>query len=391
MVRVGEMMSFFSKLRSIIEKEEARTVGKSFGGSGTSASFSVPRLRDWVLDNSNLKGVSGLYSHYIQISRFLDKRVRTSFIASAIRFSFLIELTDLKVGSTKMKSRWLPGQILMPQDGSFEPIQGVFEPGNDPRAASFDECAEMFRNYIRMTAQQVQRDPSIARHLNLFTKYTRVPYEFPISYRNFDVVNAHSSRNMAWCFDSNAVWLSRARSILASIEDRNSEIIQKIENSKLSVKVYKTDRALTGKDKTNRAKRWEVLPGDFQHASLQDCWSVEKKLIEQLVCFAEFLPEVQAQFVENELIQKNPPTTRCPVTLAKLNYRAFSQALLAAQHGRSEYQIGHMLPLKRGGRHVGENVSWQSADGNRIQGDLSLREAKKLLEKIWSRTRKRST
>ena len=57
---------------------------------------------------------------------------------------------------------------------------------------------------------------------------------------------------------------------------------------KLQVKVFKTDRSLTGKDKTNRRKRWEVLPDDFQHATLEQCWSAERQLTADLVGFDGF-------------------------------------------------------------------------------------------------------
>ena len=72
-----------------------------------------------------------------------SKEEFSAIIASLVRFSFLIELTNLSVGSTKMKTRWLPGKIKMPQPDSFEPIDGTFEPGNDPRSATFEECVRV--------------------------------------------------------------------------------------------------------------------------------------------------------------------------------------------------------------------------------------------------------
>ena len=42
---------FVDELLALFEEEEARTVGKSFGGHGPSAVFSVPRVRNWVLEN----------------------------------------------------------------------------------------------------------------------------------------------------------------------------------------------------------------------------------------------------------------------------------------------------------------------------------------------------
>lgn len=379
-------MAFSDELRSELEREERESVGKSFGGTGQSRSYSVPRIRDWVLQHLSLPGAENVRTSLTRIALHLNQRGQTSVVASALRYSFLIELTDLKVGSTKMKTRWVPGRILMPQDGSFEPVQGVFEPGNDPRAETFETCFEVFEAFFAMTADSLDGDASAATQLMNFAANTRVPYEFPVAYRDAHSPQLHSASNTCWCFNDDARWLAKARPILAAVQGEDGRAIKKIENSKLSVKVYKTDRALTGKDKTNRAKRWEVLPGDFQQASLQECWSVERKLTEQLVCFANFLPGVKAEFVRQGLIAQDAEITRCPVTLATLDYLAFSATMLAAQHGRSDYQIGHMMPLKRGGRHVGDNVSWQSADGNRIQGDLSLNETRQLLLGIRERS-----
>ena len=82
------------------------------------------------------------------------------------------------------------------------------------------------------------------------------------------------------------------------------------------------------------------------------------------------------------MIAQDRPLTRCPVT-----YEILSLDKLAGDpvHGKAEYQIGHLHPLKRGGRHCGNNVCWQSADGNRIQGDLTIEETNKLLDDICSR------
>jgi hypothetical protein len=78
-----------------------------------------------------------------------------------VRFSFLIELTNLKIGLTKMKTRWLPGKILMPQPNSFEPVVGTFEPGNDLRAATFDECLYLFTKACDLLCENVRDDPTL--------------------------------------------------------------------------------------------------------------------------------------------------------------------------------------------------------------------------------------
>ncbi|MEQ8193246.1 MAG: hypothetical protein RIB59_02040, partial [Rhodospirillales bacterium] len=108
-------MSFVQVLQAKLEDEERRTVGASFGGSGPSASYSIPSIRDWILQNADAPDCP-IRSQFAALSHNLDKRSFRYLIGSTIRFAFLIELTDLKVGSTKMKTRWLPGLILMPQD-----------------------------------------------------------------------------------------------------------------------------------------------------------------------------------------------------------------------------------------------------------------------------------
>ena len=176
--------------------------------------------------------------------------------------------------------------------------------------------------------------------------------------------------------------VAEGEKILSNASGKTGTAIRKIEKSKLEVKLYKTDRALTGKDKTNRAKRWEVLAGDFQHAPLEECWSAERKLTTDLVNFQCFPPPLKAAFVQQDLIKPDAPLTLCPVTFDSLSFNDLAEAVLNTTLGKSAYQIGHLHPLKRQGKHDGTNICWQSADGNRIQGDLTIDETRHLLDKI---------
>jgi len=380
-------MSFLLDLKNVLEEEERRTVGSSFGGNYGSASFSVVSVRNWIADNYQGRQYQGEFS--TDILKALKERVEPiifrSIIASAVRYAFLIELTDLKVGSTKMKTRWFPGLILMPQHNSFEPIRGEFSPGNDPRASGYEACCLAFERVIGLTLENLTEDASLTDFLARLQRYTRVPYEYPIGYLDPSLEPVHQADNIQWLKNDDIAWLLASRRILRTYMGEYSPALRKIESTKLEVKVYKTDRALTGKDKTNRAKRWEVLFGDFQFATLQNCWSVERQLTEQLVNFANFPAEIKNMFQQEGLITGAEEATRCPITLAPLDFIPFAIATVTATHGRSDYQIGHLTPLKRGGRHVGANVAWQSADGNRIQGDLTLEETLSLLDTISAR------
>ena len=135
-------MRFADQLQRLLENEETDTVGTAFGGTQTAThkSFSVARVRDYIVENAASLGDSPLERSVKRVQGTFSASQFRIVVASLIRYSFLIELTNLKVGSTKMKTRWLPGRILMPQKGSFEPFQGTFKPGSDPRACSFENA-----------------------------------------------------------------------------------------------------------------------------------------------------------------------------------------------------------------------------------------------------------
>jgi len=191
--------------------------------------------------------------------------------------------------------------------------------------------------------------------------------------------------NINWILNDNLQWLLQAREILKNVGIEFRNAIRQIEKKKLEVKVFKTDRSLTGKDKTNRAKRWEILLGDFQFATLAQCWACEKKLTTDLVHMFDFPESIKSKFIERNLIEQNTSPTCCPVTLERLSYTTLATSVLSPTHGISDYQIGHLIPLKRNGVHDGENICWQSDHGNRIQGNLTIDETRNLLEKIANR------
>ena len=380
-------MAFLDDLRQIFEKEETETVGSAFGGiaTGPTKSYSVPKIRDRVLNSAPFNGVSPIEQALRRTRNTFTEPVFAIVVAGLVRFSFLIELTNLTVGSTKMKSRWLPGRILMPQPDSFEPVQGTFEPGSDPRAATFDECASIFTESCNIVCDSVAHDPSLRVLLQEVNKLRRVPYEFPLSYVGHDQNPVHKSGNVRWVVNDDLRWLLKARSILRNASGTTKAAIREIEKAKFQVKLYKTDRALTGKDKTNRARRWEVLAGDFQHSPLEDCWSAERKLTTDLVNFQGFPTALKTRFVEQGLIGADASPTLCPVTFEPLSFDELAEAVTNATIGRSQYQIGHLHPLKREGKHDGTNICWQSADGNRIQGDLTVEDTLHLLDQIAER------
>ena len=315
-------MTIVGKLQQIIEAEEIETVGSAFGATTSAGrtSYSVASIRNAILTEIPFDGSSPTERALRRAHNMFPGPDFSILVACLVRFSFLIELTNITVGSTKMKTRWLPGQILVAQDDSFEPKRGVFQPGNDPRAATFDTCLLVFVKACNIVCDNISQDSSAKTVLRSLNRLRRVPYEFPLSYLDAHRTPIHLPTNISWINNDDLRWLLKARSILRTSKGGIATVLRKIEKSKLEVKLFKTDRSLTGRDKTNRAKRWEVLAGDFQHSSLEQCWSAERKLTADLVNFRDFPMALRAEFVRQKLIDQSSPTTLCPVTLAPLSF-----------------------------------------------------------------------
>jgi hypothetical protein len=380
--------SLESVLQEQLQSEELKTVGTAFGGSlGKGGSFSVPRIRDVILEHSQYPSGGQLEEAVSRTARAFARHrdFHKQLVSRALRFAFLIELTNLDVGSTKMKTRWLPGLILKEQPGSYEPKPTEFQPGTDPRAATFEECVAVFCKILNGAADAASSE--YCATIQRLTEYTHVAYEFPVTYLDPSREECHAASNTMLILPGSIhweriKWLTAVREILYMTKGAIGTGLTKI-MAKIEVKVYKTDRSLTGKDKTNRAKRWEVLWGDFQHAAIQDCWSVEQALTEGLIWMTDFPTEIRERLFAISAITEQTSFTRCPVTAEPLSFLALCDAVLNPLHGRAEYQIGHKTPLKAQGKHVGGNICWQSADGNRIQGSLTIEKTDELLVRIF--------
>src|SRR5687768_6503365 len=99
-------MAFADDLRERLEREEGETVGPAFGGTAktTHGSYSVPTIRDWIVSTTAPASTPltiAIHRARSSLTRPLFKHV----IGCLVRYSFLIELTNLTVGSTKMKTR----------------------------------------------------------------------------------------------------------------------------------------------------------------------------------------------------------------------------------------------------------------------------------------------
>lgn len=365
-------------LEAALDAEEVRTVSDSFGGAkipGRAPPFMVSTVATAAKEAFALHPGHVASQAYEALQRALPANVVEYLLQAAIRFAFLIELTNLSITSTKMRTRWLPGQIIKVVPGSFANVRGAFSPGNDPRSATFSECFAIFVHVL-----QVLATPAAAAHLAsavklASTRHRSIPYEFVFTYRDPHLSPVHTVGNVRLVTLQDLNWLIEARPLLGAILPSHSL-------EKIRVKSFLTDRAQTGADQTNRAKRWEVLSNDFQHASVEECWSVQRKLFETLPGFEHF-PAAHATLLINAgLIAAGVQHALCPITLERLDFNNFQAA---SAHGHSDYQVGHLAPLKAGGRHIGTNVAWVTDNGNRIQGDYDINTIRALLRGICAR------
>lgn len=295
-------------------------------------------------------------------------------LAQAIlRQAFLIELVKVpKIETTKFRVRW------------FHQLNG------DPRWCPFEECLEIAADLIDELPTWLRDQPN-AEALRLAFECSLLPYEVPIDYVLRVTPNGriHERGNVKWYCDELVLRTLKLRQHLTTpVLSPDADFFKKVLKEKIRVKTYLTDRVLTGDHKTNREKRWETHPQSVHFAERRTCMAIEYALVTEICAFQGF-PEQFLHQLQGQGILPNPlPTALCPITGDALSYEAFRNALLNPNHGRSDFQVGHLNPLKldainaQASGHTAANISWISADGNRIQGSLSLEDVRILIQRI---------
>lgn len=291
---------------------------------------------------------------------------------SILRNAFLIELVKVpKIETTKYRVRW------------FNQLNG------DPRYCSFDECLLIAKDLLS-TLPNWLSNPSHADCVALSFSNGMVPYEAPLDYamRLTPQNRLHQRGNLIWIYDDLVLRTLKLRKYLtdeSTSPDR--QFFRAVLSDKIKVKTYLTDRVLTGEYKTNREKRWETHPNSVHFAERRVCMAIEYALVTQICAFDGFPLTSLGQLQDADILPKNLPTALCPITGDALSYEAFRNELLNPTHGKSDFQVGHLNPLKLGNEgkaagHTSDNISWISANGNRIQGSLSLDDVRILIKRI---------
>lgn len=369
------------ELQQRFETLELNTVSDSFGGisiEGRAPVFAFKPIMHWLVEQAN-ELAAPISDDLNALKDNMSRRCFKYTMECLGRFAFCIELTNLSITSTKMKTRWVPGLIIKILPGTFENYEGNFLPGEDERSSSFNECFLILCRCISLLSSSNQHHDLMNEFCNGAKRGT--PYEAIFTYCDINLNPLHTVDNIRLVNVEDANWLVNARPIIRPTLRIDADGNQTKCINKIATKCYKTDRSQTGEMQTNRAKRWECLAIDFQHASIEECWSVERKLLIDLAHFEGFPDRFRQELINSELFGDQGPTL-CPITLKPM---VFADLLGGGVHGESKFQVGHMTPLKSGGRHQGENIEWISNDGNRIQGSLNIQDTRQMLSDIFDR------
>lgn len=311
-------------------------------------------------DDESFKKLSAVFS---------DERLRSNIIVGLLRFCFLIEIVNDKITSTKVKSRWQIGK-------------------SDPRYASYVVCQNMFEKLIIDLNSWLKKDSDGINFLRLMISNSVLSYEIPVDYISSEVNPIHTVKNVEWFFDKSSKDTISLRALLLNPEiNSDASLFSSILRDKVKVKVYLTDRVLTGEYKTNREKRWEAHPQSVHFATRKSCLEIEHVLMSRLFYFENFPLELRKAIEAKGILSFGPDETRCPITFEHLDFNELKKSILDPQWGRSSFQVGHMYPLKakrdkNDYGHIGKNISWVTADGNRLQGHLTVDQWNALLDKI---------
>lgn len=327
-------------------------------------SFSMPAVSSAVIQSSDLNTL------FPGLRAFQERLPAATFLhhlRGILRASFFIEPVVLPAAkTTRFRTRW---QL----------------DADDPRYASPEQCLDVARRSVTLL-DPLTTDPTGRTMLDSLAHHPMVPYESPVTYLarstpihaadNLELIDADVLRHVTGC-----------RLLLLAAGTPNLALL-KAAYSKIRVKTYLTDRAVTGAHKTNREKRWEAHPDSVQFGLRSTCMQIERVLVNQLCHFDGFPVDVRTILGEAALLLPMDSPVKCPVTLLPMSFHEFEQAAADPEHGRSAFQVGHLDPLKLEGNvwtngHRPDNISWISEEGNRIQGSLSLEKTQEMLRRIW--------
>jgi hypothetical protein len=313
--------------------------------------------------------------HLSAIAKIISTREFRSLANAILRNAFLIEPMLTRGGATKTQLRWIKA------------LEG------DQRFCSFEECREIALDLVGTLAEWID-DSEHLEALTLSLRHQMIPHEASFDYLTLIDTTDHNTRihtrgNLGWICTPVTLRTLKLREFLTNPRTSpDATFFSTVLTDKIKIKAYLTDRVQTGEHQTNREKRWETHPHSVHFATREQGMAIEYKLVTQICSFDDFPEDAREALQAENILPAQLEIFRCPITLDALSFTRFRDELLNPVHGRSSFQVAHLNPLKlddaaslaRG--HMAENISWMSADGNRIQGSMSLSDIRALLKRI---------
>lgn len=351
-------------------QQEIEAIVEARKPNGEEANFNMTRLQTVVWPR--IETIPAVRAVLPKLKGLGEKNYK-KLSQAILRNVFLIELVKKpKIETTKFRVRWID------------------ELKDDPRGCSFDECMAIASDLLTGLSDWTSARPEHDETLKLCFGESLLPYEAPLDYqaRKTAAGRLHERGNIMWLFDPLVLRTLKLRQFLTEPQKSpDSKFFKMVLTEKIRVKTYLTDRVLTGDHKTNREKRWETHPESVHFAERRVCMAIEYALVTQVCRFQGFPQASITQLQAQNVLPASLPTALCPITGDALSYESFRDELLNPAHGRAAFQVGHLNPLKLGDAssasgHRADNISWISADGNRIQGSLSLEDVRLLIQQI---------
>lgn len=328
-------------------------------------SFSMtPLLREI----RKLPDFTDLFPAFADLESHLGTNISLQLLGHVVRTAFLIEPVVLPAATTtRFNTRW-----------------GLT--AGDPRSADPADCLAIANVVIELLIELTTTEEGRLILAGVVSQRL-LAYELPVGYREWRVP-IHRSDNFSLFNFELLRHVAGFRLLLLDRNNPHRKVFVEAYKRKIAVKTYLTDRALTGDYKTNREKRWEAHPHSVQFALRHTCLDIELRLVNQMCHFEGFPEELQTLLRERDLLIPTESPAVCPVTLAPFEFGTFSEEVLSPTQGRSEFQVGHLDPLKLQGNtwsdgHRADNIGWISSTGNRIQGNLSVEATRAMLASIW--------
>ena len=306
-----------------------------------------------------------ILSDLSSLKKKFNKKDYKKVLKSVIRFSFFIQSTDPNGESDSANTRVRWADILT----------------SDPRFASYETCERIAQDLFHKLNKLPTVDLDLIKEFMKYASFDN--FYLPIDYRYNNKSKMHIRDNVELFIDDT---VKKRVAFFKILYDKNLNadigVFKMAISKKIKTKAYKTDRAQTGNYKTNREPRWEAHPNNPQFAFFRNCEEVEEVLLEQLCRFDNVNVKLVTELQHESILSTPLELMKCPVTGDIFNFEDFSYEIYNQLHGQSNFHVGHMTPLKLGGLHDKNNVSWITGDGNRMQGNLSLDKLDELIVKI---------